>query len=530
MRVGPEGHALHDSGHDEVDGTGHAAQDAAPGRAVSVVSGDGDAYEPDPRRWRILGVSLVVGFMSLLDVTIVNVAIPSMREDLGTSASTIQWVVSGYALAFGLTLVAGGRLGDAYGRRRLMVWGLVAFVASSAAVGLAPSAELVVVARLLQGASAGMLTPQNSGLVQQLFRGPERGRAFGVFGFTVSLASAIGPVLGGAIIAVAGDDGGWRWLFLVNVPIGAVALVGVLRLVPGRIDDADDESRGEGRREHLDVVGAALLGLAVLCVLFPVVSLEGGQRLPLLLLVVAPLVAVGFVRWEHRLRDRGRAPLLDLGLLRRTPGYAGGLVIGTLYFTGYVGVLLVLSVWLQEGRGYSALHTGLLITPLALGSAVASLLAGRVVTTLGRRLTIGALTVMMSGVTLVALLVPGRDETATAWVLVPALLLTGIGGGAVVSPNLTLTLADVPPRMGGAAGAAVQTGQRIGSAIGAALLVAVYQLGTGDAALRAALLTGLGVLALALVAALVVGASGAPHSDDDVPERPGGDRRRAADV
>ena len=184
---------------------------------------DEPAYVPDPRRWRILGVSLVIGFMALLDVSIVNVAIPSMREGLHTSAGTIQWVVSGYALAFGLTLVAGGRLGDAYGRRRLMLLGLALFIASSAAVGFAPNAALVVVARLAQGASAGLLTPQNSGLIQQLFRGAERGRAFGVFGLTVSVSSAIGPVLGGLIIALAGEENGWRWLFLVNVPIGLVA-------------------------------------------------------------------------------------------------------------------------------------------------------------------------------------------------------------------------------------------------------------------------------------------------------------------
>ena len=165
-------------------------------------------YEPDPRRWRILGVSLVVGFMSLLDVSIVNVAIPSMQRGLETSSGTIQWVVSGYALTFGLTLVAGGRLGDAYGRRTLMLVGLAGFVASSAAVGFAPNAELVVAARLAQGATAGLLTPQNSGLIQELFRGPERGRAFGLFGFTVSAASALGPVIGGLIIAAAGEDGG----------------------------------------------------------------------------------------------------------------------------------------------------------------------------------------------------------------------------------------------------------------------------------------------------------------------------------
>ncbi len=455
-------------------------------------------HEPDPRRWRILSVSLVVGFMSLLDVTIVNVAIPSMQRGLDTSASTIQWVVSGYALAFGLTLVAGGRLGDAYGRRRLMVVGLTLFVVSSAFVGLAPTAELVVLARLAQGASAGLLTPQNSGIIQDLFRGAERGRAFGLFGLTVSVASATGPVLGGAIIALAGEDDGWRWLFLVNVPIGAVAMVGVLRLVPGR-------NRADVARERIDVPGAVLLGAAVLCLLYPIVELESGARLPLVLVAGVPLFAWAFVRWEHRLRERGLAPLLDVALLRRTPGYAGGLAVGTLYFTGFTGIFLVLSVWMQEDRAFSPLHAGLLLTPFAVGSAISSPLAGRVVTRVGRGLTLVALVVMMSGVLAVAVLVPGRADADLWWALLPALFLAGLGGGAVVAPNLTLTLADVPPRMGGAAGGAVQTGQRIGSALGAAILVTAYQL----AGLRAALLTALVVLALALVAATVSRATAA---------------------
>ena len=182
-------------------------------------------HVPDPRRWRILAVSLLVGFMSLLDVTIVNVAVPSIRAGLDTSAGAMQWVVSGYALAFGMTLVAGGRLGDAHGRRRMMVIGLIGFIVSSAAAGLAPNAAAIVVARLVQGASAGLLTPQNSGLIQQLFRGDERGRAFGMFGFTVAVASAAGPLIGGLLIALLGEENGWRALFLVNVPIGLVALV-----------------------------------------------------------------------------------------------------------------------------------------------------------------------------------------------------------------------------------------------------------------------------------------------------------------
>ncbi|GAA1128026.1 MFS transporter [Nocardioides aquiterrae] len=456
--------------------------------------------QPRPDRWRILAVSLVIGFMALLDVTIVNVAIPSIQAGLHTSAATVQWVVSGYALAFGLTLVTGGRLGDAYGRRTMMLIGLAGFIVSSAGVGLAPSALWVVVGRLLQGASAGLLTPQNSGLIQQLFRGRERARAFGVFGLVVSISSATGPVLGGLIIAALGEEHGWRYIFLVNVPIGLAAMVAVWRMVP---------QRPRERREteaRLDLTGAALLGAAVLCVLLPTVAVEGGDPRPLLLLLGAVPLGWLFVRREQGLVRRGGAPLLDIGLLRRTPGYANGVAVGALYFTGFTGFFLVLSVYYQDELGLSALQAGLLLCPFAVGSAITAPLSGRVVSDWHRRVTVVAIAVMMAGVLLVALVVPAVGTDALWLAAVPATLLAGLGGGGVVSPNMTLSLDEVPPRMGGAAGGALQTGQRIGASIGAALSMTVYQLTLsavgGGAALRAALLTGMVLLTAALVVAV----------------------------
>jgi len=471
---------------------------------VTARSGDqpqvsSDPDQPDPRRWRILAVTLLVGFMALLDVTIVNIALPSIRSGLDTSAGTVQWVVSGYALAFGLVLVTGGRLGDAWGRRRLMLLGLTGFILSSAAAGLAPTAEILIVARLAQGASAGMLTPQSSGLIQTLFSGPERGTAFGLFGFTVSISSAIGPVLGGAIISVVGGDDAWRWIFLVNLPLGLVGLVAIARMVPA--------TRPQGGDPRLDLVGAGLLGGAVLCLLFPVISLESGARLPLLLLPVSAALVAAFLGWERRTVEHGGAPLLDVALLRQVPGYGPGIVIGALYFTGFTGVFLVLSVFLQNGLGLGPLEAGLLLTPFAVGSAVASPIAGRLVSTVGRRLTVLALLTMMSGLVVLAVLAVWIPDGGSLWLLLALpLLLAGLGGGAVVSPNFTLTLAEVPPRMGGAAGGAVQTGQRIGASLGAAVLVTTYEL-TVDAAdpiraLQAALVVALVILSGALAVAV----------------------------
>jgi EmrB/QacA subfamily drug resistance transporter len=472
------------------------------GDVMETVRAEEDvASEPNRHRWRILVVSLVIGFMTWLDVTIVNVAIPSMEHGLHTRAATAQWVVSGYALALGLTLVAGGRLGDAYGRQRMMLIGLGGFVLSSAAVGFAPNVALVIVARLAQGASAGLLTPQSSGLIQQLFRGRERARAFGMYAFTVSVSSASGPVLGGLILAMAGDDQGWRWLFWVNVPIGVVAVAAVLALVPGR-----DPTMSRNTRARIDVRGALLLGGTVICLLYPVVSIERGARWPLALLPLVPLGGWAFLRWERRAVARELPPLLDIGLLRRLPSYGNGLAVGALYYTGYTGVLLVMSVYLQDALHLSPLHTGLLIMPFAAGSAISAPIAARFVTTEGRRISVLALALVMTGVVLVALLAPGHGPGTVWLVLVPALLIAGLGGGGVNAPNNTLTLSEVPPQMGGAAGGGLQTANRIGASVGAALLMTAYEMARGPMlagqALRVALLVGLVFLTAALLMAI----------------------------
>ena len=184
----------------------------------------------------------------------------------------------------------------------------------------------------------------------------------------------------------------------------------------------------------------------MLCLLYPIVSLEAGARLPLALLVGVPAFVWAFVQWEHRLTRRGHAPLLDLALLRRTPGFANGMAVGALYFTGFTGVFLVLSVWLQDDLGLDALHAALLLTPFAAGSAISSPLAGRLVSRIGGRITPAALLVMMTGTALVAAVGAGAATGSLWWALAPFMLLAGLGGGAVVSPNFTLTLAEVPPR------------------------------------------------------------------------------------
>jgi EmrB/QacA subfamily drug resistance transporter len=456
----------------------------------------------DPRRWHALWVTQVAAFMALLDVSIVNVALPSIQRDLGASAATIQWVVSGYSLTFGLALVPAGRLGDALGRRRMYLIALSAFVLTSGLSGAAPSAELLVAARLLQGAAGGMLTPQNTGLIQELFRGAERGRAFGILGATVGLSTAAGPVIGGLILTAFTGAAGWRWVFYVNVPIGLLALLLAARLVP-------PTARGGLRGLRPDLVGALLLAGGVFCVLLPLVEAEtGGLRQLWWLFVLAVLLLAAFIRWEVRTVRRRGQPLLD-PRLPRTPGYAAGASIALAYFMGFTGVWLIFALYFQHGLGYSPLRSGLAVTPFALGLAASAVIAGRLVPRLGRWLTVVGVAAVAGGLAIAAFVLRRVDDPhLAAWAAAAPLLFGGLGAGMVTSPNTTLTLAAVPSRMAGAAGGALQTVQRIGSAMGTALLVTVfYQVLShtkqdARAAVFGALLCASGLMVLALALAV----------------------------
>ncbi|MFJ8713561.1 MFS transporter [Streptomyces violaceus] len=454
-------------------------------------------YEPDPLRWRALWVTLVAGFMSLLDVSIVVVALPSVQRGLHASPAQVQWVVSGYALAFALALVTAGRLGDALDRRRIFLLALGGFVVFSAACGAAPSITLLVAARLAQGLAAGFMAPQNSALIQQMFRGAERGRAFGFFGATVGISSAVGPLVGGMILALADGAQGWRWIFYVNVPIGILAVLLGRRLLP--------RTRRSGRG-HVDVPGVLLLGLGVLALMFPLVQAGSGGfgRLWWLFLAGAALI-VAFARRQRRLVARGTQPLLDPRLFTTVRGYAVGAGVGTLYFVGFSGVWLVFALFYQDGLGFSPLRSGLAVTPFALGSACAAAIAGRLVDRLGRMLTVGGLTAVIVGLGGTALLLRFAPLDIAPWAAAPLLFLGGAGSGCVISPNITMTLRDVPVHMAGAAGGALQTGQRLGAAVGTAALPGLFYLVLGGSDdYRGALAIALGAALVGMAAALAL--------------------------
>ncbi|MGN9895086.1 MFS transporter [Micromonospora sp. L31] len=453
----------------------------------------------DRRRWQALGVGLVAAFMTLLDVSIVNVAVPSMDRALHASPSDLQWVLSGYALTFGLILVPAGRFGDARGRRTAFVVGVALFTLTSALAGLATSPAWLVTTRLLQGAAAGVVNPQVTGLIQQLFPGTERGRAFGLLGATIGISTAIGPLLGGLLIQLGGEEHGWRWVFFVNVPVGILAVVLGWRLLPAR-------PAGQPDRHRLDPVGVLLLGVGVLLLLLPLVQREQWQSPWKWALVPAGLaVLVGFGLWERRYA-RHQTPLFDLRLFRLR-SYTLGALIALVYFGGFTAIFFIFTLYLQNGLGYSALIAGLAITPFALGSALASTLGGRIVNRFGRPLVGIGLVVVVIGLGTVVLVLRGSPQHSVPLLTAVPLLVAGLGSGLVITPNQTLTLSQVPVPKAGSAAGMLQTGQRIGSAAGIAAVGAMFfssLASTGGdwaAAFRHSLLLAAGVVVLALVAA-----------------------------
>ena len=427
-------------------------------------------YPPgeDPGRWRAFTVCLMAGFMTLLDVSIVNVALPSMQTGLRVSSSELSWVVAGYTLTFGLALAPAGRLGDSFGRRRMFLIGLALFTLASAGCGLALGGVWIVCGRLAQGLAGGLLSPQIVGLMQQLFSGAERGRASGRYAAMIAAGTAVGPMVGGVIIQVAGVHTGWRWVFFVNLPIGIVAWLLGLRLLPR---DAPN-----GARFRPDLFGVALLGAGIACVILPLTAADqGGHVGDWYLIADGAAFLFIFVWWELRLARRKRQPVVNLGLLRDR-SYAFGALIGIPYFAGYSGVPFVVSLYFQQGLKYTALQAGAAAVPFAIGSAVSAPISGRAVGRLGRLLVVAGAVAVVLGLGAAAALVGYTHGAAdTRWlILAGPLLLAGLGSGAVVGPNLTLALQKVSRSEGSGAAAMLQTGQRVGSAVGLAVVGSLF--------------------------------------------------------
>lgn len=456
---------------------------------------------------RTLAVLLVPAFVSLLAVSSINVVLPTLRTDLGASTAGIQWIISGYTLVFGILLVPAGRAGDVLGRARLFVVGLALFGLGSLGAGLAPSILLLNMARVVMGIGSGLLNPQVTGMIQRYYSGAQRGKAFGMLGGTVGVSVAFGPVLAGLLVQVLGVDWGWRTSFLINVPIALGGAWAARRILPASAWTGTAEAPEPGSRRHrrldLDPVGMVLLGATILLVLIPFIG-TSDSALRWLALPAAGLLLLGWVLWERAYERRGREPMVALELFTEK-SFANGTLLIALYFMGSTSVWLVIAQYLQNGLGDSALKSGLMGIPAAVAGAVISPLLGRHVLRLGRPMVMWGMVGVALGVLATAWVVHMVDTAGwSQWWMLVSTFVIGAAGAFVVSPNQTLTLVDVPLRYAGAAGGVMQTGQRIGTAVGvAAITNLMYSVLPGNGWARAFIDSFELIAVIMLLAALV---------------------------
>jgi EmrB/QacA subfamily drug resistance transporter len=441
-------------------------------------------------------------FISMLDISIVNVALPSIESGLHAGSAQVQLIVAGYTLALALLVVPMGRLGDVYGRRNMFALGVTGFGLASLGAGLAPNATVLALMRILQGCFAGMQNPQVSGIIQQTFRGAERGKAFGFLGAQVGVATALGPLIGGLIINMFGAEQGWRWVFFINVPVVILVVPLALKLMP--------KPEPRSGAVHLDLPGVAFIGLATASFMVPFIfsGAEGGTGLPTWrwgFLGVAALLIAMLVKWERAYHARTASAVFAPELMRNI-GFRFGVGVGGLYFAGFTSTFLIMTMVLQQGLGYTPLQSGFVGMPFAVASGFSSQFAGRIVTKYGRKLVVIALTAVLCGLIAIDLVMRFAPEARFGWIMAAVMFCTGAGAGAVVSPNQTLTLIHVPPRMGGVAGAVLTVGQQLGGAIGMSIVLSGFFAGISTLGPRLAaaqtLLAGIGIVCVALTVAI----------------------------
>jgi EmrB/QacA subfamily drug resistance transporter len=419
------------------------------------------------RRWAVLALVLAAECMDLLDGTIVNVAAPTIRTDLKASATALQWIISGYSLAFAIGLITGARLGDRYGRKRLFVAGSVAFGAASLAAALAVSPAMLIGCRLAQGAAAAVLIPQGLGIIRDVFAPAEQGRAFAVFGPVIGLSAVLGPIIGGVLVSLNAFGTGWRLIFLVNLPLAIAAAIGAARIMP--------ESRAP-RAPRPDGLGTLLSAAAMGLLIYPLIQgRQAGWPAWTYLMMAASVLAAGLLgAWSRRQGQRGHSALIETSVFRHR-GFSAGLACVLVFFAGMTGTLLALTLYLQFGEHFSAVHAGLTLAPFAAGAAAGAVLAAAVgVPRLGRGALQVAAVCTAGGTWWMLSIVTAHGLATSSAELTPAQLVLGVGIGMAISPLFDFILASVGDHEVGSASGVLNAVQQLASAIGVAAIGTVF--------------------------------------------------------
>jgi EmrB/QacA subfamily drug resistance transporter len=426
--------------------------------AVDVGSSPGP--NPPRARWLGLCVLLAAAFMDLLDTTIVNVAIPSIRSGLDAGYGALQWIVAGYLLAVAVGLITFGRLGDRYGRRRLFLIGVVGFGCSSLACGLAPTAAVLITSRVAQGVFAAAMIPQILSTIHVSFASTEKPRALALYSTVAGLAVMSGPLVGGILLSELHLS--WRFIFLINVPVSVAVVVGTILIVSeSRSDDAQPP----------DLVGAALISTALLALVFGLIQGRAAHWSPWifgLMLVSVVLVAV-FTWYEKRKEARGETPLITIRLFHRRAVSMGLLVVVVLY-SGIVGFWLAFAIFLQIGLGYTPIQSALTTVPSSIGLLVTSALSGKLARRPGRVMLASGALVMAAAMVGLILVLSRYGGSVTAWELRPSVFVLGLGMGLTIPTLTDAIMRQIPERVAGAASGLINSGLQVGNAVGVAVI------------------------------------------------------------
>lgn len=437
----------------------HALPDSAPAPEIH------DQID-NRTRWAAFLTILIAQFMNLIDVTIVNVALPSLQSGLNATESQIEWVVAGYILVFALGLLPMGRYGDIVGRKRLFLIGVASFTIASVLCGLAPTIEFLVAARILQGAAGAIMMPQVMAIAQNLFPPKARGGAFALFGLTAGLAAVTGPILGGVLINADIMGMGWRPIFLINLPIGLFAFIAAARLVPDLPGN---------RSLRNDWGGIAFIAAAMLALIFPLVEgrMFGWPWWCFALMAASAPLFIGFVLWEARQDRLGRPQVMPVSLLKAWNFALGG-VLSLVYFSAMPALFLVLALFLQQGFGFDPLSSGLATVPFPVGILLASIISGRLGPRWQKQRIIVGVSMLIVGMFWLRQVVLAVDTSVDHWDLLLPLFIGGLGTATSIAPLFQTILAGVPVRDAGAGSGALQAIQQAGGALGIAIISQIF--------------------------------------------------------
>ena len=411
--------------------------------------------------WPALAVLMTGAFMALLDTTIVNVALPTIRTSIGASNATLSWIVSGYALAFGLALIPAGRVGDRYGHKWVFVMGLALFTVASLACGLAHGDGDLIAGRAIQGFGGGMFFTPITALIQLMFSERQRARAFAILGATIGFSTALGPLAGGLIIQVFGTELGWRLVFWVNLPIGVGALIAAAALLPRNLENVSTGT---------DWTGLALLSTGLVALLTPLIEGQQSGWAPWTFVSMAAgvglLVMLAF--WERHVENAEGLPLIPTRLFAR-PAFSAGVLLAFVYFGAFTSIFFTIALLWQAGLGHSALQSGFVAMPFAVGTVIGASASDTLAARFGRGVLICGLGLVAAGITTVWLVLWLNPATSySGWHLLAPLLIAGIGSGLFIAPNIDFIVATVDRADAGAASGVIGTTQRVGSAVGIA--------------------------------------------------------------